>query len=91
MDYLQAMIEDYGIYAIIIARAGGNVTLMHNEIKQVKYHPLTGGIFYKLIPNTQVIPVTDRQLYLGPTGIVQIAFNERKRTTEEKALDDLPY
>jgi len=88
---LATLIDEYGIYAITIHSPGGTNVLMGKEIKQVHYDPKSGGIFYKLVPATQVIPVSDRLLYVGPGGIAQIAFNERKRTPEEKALDDLPY
>lgn len=89
---LGEMIETYGIYMMIIQGINStSIVRSAKEIKNVHYDPQSGGIFYKMVRDSQVIPTSDRLLYVGPSSILQIAFNERERTPEEKALDDLPY
>jgi hypothetical protein len=73
---MKQMLQEHGIYSLHI-RAPNNTTkvITGKEIDKYYYDPESGGIFYTLKEGSQVIPTSDRWLYVGPSGIIQIAFN----------------
>lgn len=80
-------VADYGIYAF---RTLDGKEILAVDCKHIRLRR-EGHLYYMPNNTRNVVNVVERWIWVPYHAIAGIAFNEKPKTDEQKALDDLPH